>query len=554
LYETQDYVIPLIWEGDGAHPSPEYSSRGTMYGVSGIPHAQFQGTNDVVGGGTNMLPYYTTAYNGFVNIDSPFEIDLALDIVSNQIELTADVTVTGTVTATDLNKILFMVTYDYGPGYTCSVQRYDELDFALTAIGETETFETTFDIDGDWDMANVHGIAMIQKTDGSTGNYPIHQAAIIGYPISAVAPIEDQIIVFNETVEFDVTEYFQFNGTPIDIDLTVESSDPSIATAVIEDYVLTVTGQQTTGDAIITITGEYEGYVASDVFEVSVISPNTIPVIFHLYDSYGDGWQYGGNVNYIQLGEHYITLESGEEGQYNLFLLPGEYSYTYTAADTYGSENSWTINMEDGTELGSGQGGVNGTYDFTFTLEGPHTGTLSGVASLDGAGDITEVAIAVAGFIIYPDAQGNYTIDLPIGVHSLTATLESYDDYQTDVEITEDETTTLDFEMTETVGSQGIVVAATTLHSNYPNPFNPITNIAYSVKDAGNVTLEVYNLRGQLVKTLVNEVRETGKHTAIWNGTDNSNKSVSSGVYFYKMVSEGNIGRYTSTKKMILMK
>ena len=100
-----------------------------------------------------------------------------------------------------------------------------------------------------------------------------------------------------------------------------------------------------------------------------------------------------------------------------------------------------------------------------------------------------------------------------------------------------------------------VIVIATKLSGNYPNPFNPITTIAYSTKDAGKVTIEVYNLKGQLVKKLVNEVKETGYHTAIWNGTDNSNKPVSSGVYFYKMALEGNgIGRYTSTKKMILMK
>jgi hypothetical protein len=106
------------------------------------------------------------------------------------------------------------------------------------------------------------------------------------------------------------------------------------------------------------------------------------------------------------------------------------------------------------------------------------------------------------------------------------------------------------------IGTEGddIVTVATKLNGNYPNPFNPVTNIDYSIKNAGKVTLEVYNLRGQLVKTLVDEVKETGNHTAIWNGTDNSNKSVSSGVYFYKMISEGNIGRYTSTKKMILLK
>ena len=95
-----------------------------------------------------------------------------------------------------------------------------------------------------------------------------------------------------------------------------------------------------------------------------------------------------------------------------------------------------------------------------------------------------------------------------------------------------------------------IVVVATALNNNYPNPFNPVTNISYSIKEAGIVTLEVYNVKGQLVRTLVNDVKETGNYTSTWNGTDNSNKSVSSGVYFYKMKS----GNYSSTKKMILMK
>ena len=86
--------------------------------------------------------------------------------------------------------------------------------------------------------------------------------------------------------------------------------------------------------------------------------------------------------------------------------------------------------------------------------------------------------------------------------------------------------------------------------SNYPNPFNPITNISYSINETENVMIEVYNLRGQLVKTLVNEIQETGEYNVVWNGTDNSNKPVSSGVYLYKMKS----GNYISTKKMILMK
>ena len=97
---------------------------------------------------------------------------------------------------------------------------------------------------------------------------------------------------------------------------------------------------------------------------------------------------------------------------------------------------------------------------------------------------------------------------------------------------------------------EDIVTTKTELLNNYPNPFNPKTNIAFSIKEAGYTTLEVYNMKGQLMKTLVNEVKESGNFTVIWDGKDNSDKNVSSGIYFYKMKAE----KYTSTKKMILMK
>ena len=93
-------------------------------------------------------------------------------------------------------------------------------------------------------------------------------------------------------------------------------------------------------------------------------------------------------------------------------------------------------------------------------------------------------------------------------------------------------------------------VVQTELHSNYPNPFNPETTIRYSVKEATHVTIEIYNVKGQLVRTLVNEAKSAGNHNVVWNGMDNSGRSISSGVYFYKMKA----GAYSSTKKMILMK
>lgn len=93
-------------------------------------------------------------------------------------------------------------------------------------------------------------------------------------------------------------------------------------------------------------------------------------------------------------------------------------------------------------------------------------------------------------------------------------------------------------------------VLTNNLDQNYPNPFNPETQISYSIKNNENVKLAIYNVKGQLVKTLVNETQTAGNHSVVWNGTDDSNKSVSSGIYFYKLET----GSFNSTRKMMLVK
>jgi hypothetical protein len=93
-------------------------------------------------------------------------------------------------------------------------------------------------------------------------------------------------------------------------------------------------------------------------------------------------------------------------------------------------------------------------------------------------------------------------------------------------------------------------VIKTSLAQNYPNPFNPVTTINYSLAVEGNIELIVYNIKGQKVKTLVNEKKELGHYQAIWDGTDNNKKQVSSGVYFYRL----STGEKTMNKKMLLLK
>ncbi len=91
---------------------------------------------------------------------------------------------------------------------------------------------------------------------------------------------------------------------------------------------------------------------------------------------------------------------------------------------------------------------------------------------------------------------------------------------------------------------------ANELKGNYPNPFNPETTISFSLADKSDVTIEVFNILGQKVKTLVSGKMEAGTHSIVWEGKDQYDHQVGSGVYFYKMKT----GRYVSVKKMLLIK
>jgi hypothetical protein len=85
---------------------------------------------------------------------------------------------------------------------------------------------------------------------------------------------------------------------------------------------------------------------------------------------------------------------------------------------------------------------------------------------------------------------------------------------------------------------------------NYPNPFNPTTTIEFDVPSKSQVSLTIYNVLGQKVKSLVNQEMAAGTYKADWDGRSESGVAVSSGIYFYKFEA----GSYVTTKKMVMLK
>ncbi|MDO9576506.1 MAG: C25 family cysteine peptidase [Candidatus Cloacimonadales bacterium] len=100
------------------------------------------------------------------------------------------------------------------------------------------------------------------------------------------------------------------------------------------------------------------------------------------------------------------------------------------------------------------------------------------------------------------------------------------------------------------VNANDILPLITEVFQNYPNPFNPSTTIKYAVAKAADVSIVIYNIKGEKVKTLVRAFQEPHFYQAVWNGKDDANKPVASGVYFYV----SRIGDYKAYNKMLVIK
>ncbi|MCP4712662.1 MAG: T9SS type A sorting domain-containing protein, partial [Planctomycetes bacterium] len=105
-------------------------------------------------------------------------------------------------------------------------------------------------------------------------------------------------------------------------------------------------------------------------------------------------------------------------------------------------------------------------------------------------------------------------------------------------------------EVTGIEGPAESLVFESALKQNYPNPFNPATTIAFSIAKSGHVSLKVFDTAGRLVRTLVDDENEPDHYRVTWDGRDNNNTVLASGVYFYQLKTDELI----QMKRMVLMK
>jgi hypothetical protein len=100
------------------------------------------------------------------------------------------------------------------------------------------------------------------------------------------------------------------------------------------------------------------------------------------------------------------------------------------------------------------------------------------------------------------------------------------------------------------VGEGGDLPVASALHPNYPNPFNPMTTIAFDLATPGQVRIDIFGLDGRRIRTLVEGAFGAGRHVQVWDGRDQAGRSVASGTYLFTMVGPD----IKQTRRMLLVK
>ncbi len=473
-----------------------------MYGVGGIPHVQFNGTQDVVGGGTNMYPYYLNVYNTMINTNSPLEIELlALITSNNEIEITANVNVTGSVSTAN-NKIVLMLTRNLGTSYCSSVTTYYDEAFTLTTTGQNGVYTTSEPIQDNWVVDDVYAVAFVQSWTSNE---------IIQAEMTTILTDGDN----DGVVDYDDNCPTTYNPLQADVDGDGDGDacDPC-------------------DNANVFVIGNLNGDVENDqpvidIFDVMML----IDVILDQTDT-GCSFEaanYNSDasinildavllVNYIMNGGTEAAAAPGIQARDVKIRLENLSAATRVVFSETENISAIQLSIPDAE--------VDEILAESIVL--PDGWVLK---ARTNEGSTTFILLDLSG----ENSQSSIVLDLPVKMNKTGVDIVVSDNRAQELKPVFEQESISDNEAPQPVEFSGI----------YPNPFNPDVTIPFSINRSMATRVSVFDIAGHEVAVLHDGIMDAGQHLLEWKA-DN----YSSGVYFIQIQANGTV----STKKAILMK
>lgn len=306
-------------------------------------------------------------------------------------------------------------------------------------------------------------------------------------------------------------------------------------------------------------------------------------------NSWGTSW--GGTCDYgSEAGYFYMAYGSASMGKYSSYMsdyMDYDASGSLLAYDDngwtnqwgYGSTTAWglcvfpiatqqyithvefwtndvTTDVDiyiydnfDGTSLSTL---LDSSLDNSFTEAGYHSVALASPPQISGGNDIVAVIKVTNASYTYPIVSDN---DGPSETTSTYMSNSGGSGTWIDLDTLSSDDVAIRVRTSPNLALDADNGPTTTpyrwsLSHNYPNPFNPSTTILYSLASRSHVTITIYNVLGQEVNVLVDDVKSAGEYTASWDGSDFGGRGVASGIYFYRMIADD----HSETAKMILLR
>jgi len=606
-FDTIEYLAT-----SGGLGCPDSDARITYYGNNGLPHTLFNGGNMMVGGSTDMIDgsVFHPVVQSMLDDATPLKMSISSFSFDGQgAHVTVELELEGDLPNSATTKLRVAILED---DLTYSSTRYDNVlrdmlpDQALTinASGETQQISISFTANPAWEVANLRLLAFVQDDSNrevvqSCNTRPTPEYSSRYYVLGERIQIDNGIVVFGESALFNT-------GTMADTyDISLETSElPELWTASFShggsDYTslslpldpddralfnVTIDAATVAGGEVTLVFHSQSGQAADRRISYKVISPDVKILLVDddggqdyesLYfepalDTTGKShatwnrsaagltssvlanfpvvvWQCGWDFPTVDADDR-AALAAYLDGGGNLFITGQDIGWELD--DEGGAARIWYNNylhadyIADDTNMLSLQG----------VAGDPITDGLSlSISGGDGAGnqqypsDI-DPRDGDSSVILTYDASRNGGIKADTGDYKVVYLAFGYEAISNAADRAALMQGIVEWFIPGASPVEDQLPLAMKLHGNVPNPFNPMTEISFSLASEQNVKLGVYDIKGHLVRELNPGTLTAGQHSVFWDGVDGAGRGLPSGTYFCRILGSQDAG---SVKMMLV--